>query len=66
MRLHKNSFMPLSPPVTMTTSCLATSTIATALSTAASAMSIVPAARPSRCRVEFSVKESSSAMPWRA
>src|SRR4030095_13985582 len=57
--------MPLSPPVTMITSWWATSTIATALSTAASAISIVPAASPSRCRVEFSVKESSGAMPCR-
>src|SRR5262245_49620172 len=58
--------MPLSPPVTMITSCLATSTIATALSTAESAMSTVPAASPSRCRVEFSVNESSGVMPCRA
>src|SRR6267143_945691 len=50
--------MPLSPPVTIRTSFFATSTMATALSTAECTRSNSPAARPSRCRVEFSVKES--------
>src|SRR5882762_11213066 len=50
--------MPLSPPVTIRTSFFATSTMATALSTAECTRSNSPAASPSRCFVEFSVKES--------
>src|SRR5438477_1753263 len=50
--------MPLSPPVTMRTSFFAVSTMATALSTAECTRSNSLAASPSRCRVEFSVKES--------
>ena len=55
-----------SPPVTMTTSCFARSTIATALSTAACATWKSPEARPSRCSCEVWVKSSSSLMPWRS
>src|SRR5256885_704137 len=55
--------MPLSPPVTMRTSFFAVSTMATALSTAECTRSNSPAASPSRCRVEFSVKESCRARP---
>src|SRR2546421_3284474 len=55
--------MPLSPPVTMRTSFFAVSTMATALSTAACTRSNSPAASPSRCRVEFSVRESCRARP---
>src|SRR5262245_45058601 len=61
-----DSFIPLSPPDRITTSCLATSIIATALSSAACAMSNWPAARPSRWLREFSVRCSSSASPCRA
>src|SRR6266508_4712796 len=59
----KNSFMPLSPPETMTTSCLATSIMATALSTAECTTSNLPAARPSRWLREFSVRWSSILKP---
>jgi hypothetical protein len=58
--------MPLSPPVTTITSCLATSIIATALSSADWAMSNRPAASPSRWFLELSVNASSSAIPCRA
>src|SRR2546423_14856363 len=52
--------MLLSPPLTMTTSSFASSTIATALSTAACAISKSPFARPARCSSEFAVKSSST------
>src|SRR5216117_3540062 len=55
--------MPLSPPVTIRTSFFAPSTMATALSTAECTRSNSPAASPSRCRVEFSVKESCRPTP---
>jgi len=55
--------MPLSPPVTITTSFFAVSTMATALSTAECTTSNSPAASPSRCFVEFSVKESCRVRP---
>src|SRR5712691_3035361 len=62
----KSSFMLLSPPVTMTTSCPASSTIATALSTAACAIWKSPAASPSRCSCEFTVNRTSTFRPWRS
>src|SRR2546428_10683201 len=55
--------MPLSPLVTIRTSFFAPSTMATALSTAECTRSNSPAASPSRCRVEFSVKESCRPTP---
>src|ERR1700722_5026475 len=61
-----NSFIPLSPPARITTSALATSIIATALSSADCAMSNWPAVRPSRWLRELLVSCSSSSMPWRA
>src|SRR5882762_3133775 len=61
-----NSFMLLSPPVTMTTSSLASSTIATALSTAACAISNSPLASPARCSSELAVKRISTFRPWRS
>src|SRR5215510_11469164 len=59
----KNSFMLLSPPITMTTSWRASSTIATELSTAECAISNSPLARPSRSSVEFVVKSGSTFRP---
>src|SRR5438067_7886071 len=61
-----SSFMLLSPPLTMTTSSLASSTIATALSTAACAISNSPLASPARCSSEFAVKRISTLRPWRS
>ena len=58
--------MLMSPPVTITTSCFAISTIATALSTAECAIWKSPAARPSRSSCEFAVNSRSSLMPWRS
>src|SRR5713226_9651447 len=58
--------MLLSPPVTMTTSLPASSTMATALSTAAWAIWNSPAARPSRCSCEFEVNSTSTFTPWRS
>src|SRR5437868_1172102 len=58
--------MLLSPPVTITTSLPASSTIATALSTAACAIWKSPAASPSRCSCEFTVKSGSTLRPWRS
>jgi len=59
----KSSFRLLSPPRTMTTSCFARSTIATALSTAACAIWNSPFARPSRCSCESRVNRISTASP---
>src|SRR5690349_10558124 len=62
----KNSFMPLSPPETMTTSSLATSIMASALSTAECATWVLPEARPSRCGREPSVSSRSILKPRRS
>ena len=58
-----NSLVPPSPPDTITTSTLATSIIASALSTAECTISNFPAARPERCAFELSVNSNSSLMP---
>src|SRR5262245_7424568 len=58
--------MPLSPPVTMTTSCLPISTMASALSTAECTTSKLPAASPSRWLREFSVRWSIILRPRRS
>ena len=58
-----NSLVPPSPPETITTSTLATSIMAMALSTAECTTSNLPAARPSRWALELSVNSNSSLMP---
>src|SRR5262245_22903021 len=57
------SMLP-SPPITMTTSAPAVSTMATALSAAAWATSKAPAARPSRRAWELGVNSSSTRTPF--
>ena len=61
-----NSLVPPSPPETITTSTLATSIMAMALSTAECTTSNLPLARPSRWALELSVNSNSSLMPCRA
>src|SRR5712664_3310147 len=60
----KSSFSEPSPPITITTSAPASSTIATALSTAAWAMSAFPSARAARIASEFGAGFVSASIPY--